>query len=90
MTLTERYEKPLWDEVEGDLKKTLIVTYKDLDYKGEIKIMSEEYRTWDEIGTYTAFYSDISHDSLELLIPTMNVIKIIFTRYHQQARGETS
>lgn len=88
--MSERYEKPLWDKVEGDFEKTLMVTYKELDYKGEFKIVSEEYRTWDEIGTYTAFYSDVSHDSLELLIPTMNVIKITFTRYQQQASGETS
>lgn len=49
--MSERYEKPLWDEVEGDFEKTLMVTYKELDYKGEFKIVSEEYRTWDEIGT---------------------------------------
>lgn len=88
--MAERYEKPLWDEVEGNLEKVLTVNYKELDYKGEFKIVSEEYLTWDEIGTYTAFYSDVSHDSLELLIPTTNIIKITFTRYQQQARGEIS
>ena len=79
--MEERYEKPLWDEIEQGTEKTLDVLYKDWNYRGELEIKSEEYRSWDEIGKYTAFYSDVSHDSLALLVPTENVIKIVFNRF---------
>lgn len=55
----------------------LTVTYKTLDYMSyEEKLKRKRFSTWDEQGSYTLFYDDISLDSVKLIVPTINVISI--------------
>lgn len=52
------------------------VKFKELKANGCDKIITKEYRSWEEDGSYTAFYDDISLDSIAYLVPTRNIISI--------------
>lgn len=55
----------------------LAVMYKTLDYLSEeVKLERKNFSAWDEQGSYTLLYDDISLDSVKLIIPTVNVISI--------------
>lgn len=55
----------------------LNVTYKTLDILSyEEKLERKGFNSWNEVGSYTLFYDDVSLDSLTLIIPTANVVQI--------------
>ena len=37
---------------------------------------TETFKSWDENGSFTLLYSDVSQDSLRLMIPTQNVLSL--------------
>lgn len=37
---------------------------------------TEKFKSWDESGSFTLLYNDVSHDSLRLMIPTQNVLSM--------------
>lgn len=37
---------------------------------------TETFKSWDENGSYTLLYSDVSQDSLRLMIPTQNILSL--------------
>lgn len=37
---------------------------------------TETFKSWDENGSFTLLYSDVSQDSLRLMIPTQNILSL--------------
>lgn len=37
---------------------------------------TEKFKSWDENGSYTLLYNDVSQDSLRLMIPTQNILSL--------------
>lgn len=38
--------------------------------------VTEKFKSWDESGSFTLLYNDVSHDSLRLMIPTQNILSL--------------
>lgn len=51
------------------MEKDILVEYKD-----STGVATARAKTWDEEGNFTLLYSDVSKDSLMLIIPTQNII----------------
>ena len=37
---------------------------------------TESFKSWDQSGSFTLLYNDVSQDSLRLMIPTQNVLSL--------------
>lgn len=37
---------------------------------------TEKFKSWDESGSFTLLYNDVSQDSLRLMIPTKNILSL--------------
>lgn len=37
---------------------------------------TESFKSWDESGSFTLLYNDVSQDSLRLMIPTQNILSL--------------
>lgn len=49
---------------------------------------TEKFKSWDESGSFTLLYNDVSHDSLRLMIPTQNILSLRIIRPEDRAEEE--
>lgn len=49
---------------------------------------TETFKSWDENGSYTLLYNDVSQDSLRLMIPTQNVLSLRVVTEEDRAEEE--
>lgn len=59
-----------------DANTGIKVTYKEFVSNEFENVITRTCKAWSEDGNYTAFYDDVSLDSVAFLVPTHNVISI--------------
>lgn len=49
---------------------------------------TEKFKSWDESGSFTLLYNDVSQDSLRLMIPTQNILSLRIIRPEDREEEE--
>ena len=49
---------------------------------------TERFKSWDESGSFTLLYNDVSKDSLRLMIPTQNILSLRIIRPEDRIEEE--
>lgn len=49
---------------------------------------TESFKSWDESGSFTLLYNDVSQDSLRLMIPTQNILSLRVIRPEDREQEE--